>query len=59
MKLRLIIVRQEVRMRSRIKVVVLIIEIMVPQLRINLNPSAEIQMNSTIGINYWDSKLDT
>lgn len=43
MKLRLVMIRQEVRMRSKMKVAVLIIEIMVPELEMKLNPWAEIE----------------
>ena len=44
MKLRLVIIRQEVRMRSKMKMAVLVIEIMVPELEMKLNPWAEREL---------------
>lgn len=60
MKLRLVMIRQEVRMRSKMKVAVLIIEIMVPELEMKLNPWAEIEWLQLPGlVSCWGSKLDT
>lgn len=47
-------------MRSKMKVAVLIIEIMVPELEMTLNPWAEIEWLQLLGlVSCWGSKLDT
>lgn len=50
MKLRLVIIRQEVRMRSKMKMAVLVIEIMIPELEMKLNPWVERGMVSATGL---------